>query len=159
MSIENTLERIAVAFETLIKMATVTNLQSNTVKNVPTVPVEIRPVQPIEGKRGPGRPPKNPQPVQPAQPPQAEPDNFLDDPPSAESPEDFLGEPEVAPAATATPAKVYTRDEVRAELIKYGKRLNNSEAARKLLKNVGGVEIFQSLTEDKFNAVVNACNA
>lgn len=63
--------------------------------------------------------------------------------------EDFLG-------GESEPTKKYTRDEVRAALIEFGKRAGDPAKARAVLKSVGGVEILSELKEDKFAAVVEA---
>jgi hypothetical protein len=90
-------------------------------------------------------------------------DSEFDEP--TEVANDFLDDD----APTVTPAaKPATKDEVRAALMEYQNRLIavgkvDTEAARTkvlaLLKKTGGADKLGSLTEDKFQAVINAAKA
>lgn len=136
MTIENSLERIATAVEALVK-----NQNPATYQAKPATAIETG--EPV--KRGPGRPPKNPQPATP------EPDPI--GAATAQDPDDFLSD------GAAPAQKTYTRDEVRAALVGYGKKVQNQEKARALLKTVGGVDTLHALKDDKFADVIDACNA
>jgi hypothetical protein len=59
------------------------------------------------------------------------------------------GEPEAKP----------TKDEVRAALVAYNKKVNSEQKTRELLKKAGGVDNLSALPEDKFAAVIKAANA
>ena len=83
----------------------------------------------------------------------------------AKTPEAAVKTPvvEVDPFATddapvPTPAKVYTKEDVRAALIAFQKRVS-PEKARELLRVHGGVETLASLPEAKFADVVKAAAA
>jgi hypothetical protein len=65
-------------------------------------------------------------------------DNFLDDAPA----------PEKA-----------TKDQVRAALVAYNKKVNSEQKTRELLKAAGGVDNLSALPEDKYAAVIKAANA
>lgn len=148
MTIENSLERIASAVEALVKN------QNPLAHQIGSTPISQigNAITPLAGngtiepvKRGPGRPPKNPLPATP------EPDPIGAETP--QDPDDFLSD-------GAAPAQhTYSRDEVRAALVGYGKKVQNQEKARALLKQVGGVDTLHALKDDKFADVIDACNA
>lgn len=135
--IENELKRIADALEKLA------NGQERPALAQAAPPPAVEPVkEPDKPRRG--RPPKaeTPSPA-PAPEPVAEPDI-----PAESDPMDFL--------ADESPAEV-TVDMVRASLIDYQKRVS-PEKARKLLKDVGGVDTLVSLKPEKYRAVYEAAS-
>lgn len=71
----------------------------------------------------------------------------------AEDDESFLDDE----VAETPPAKKYTKDDVRAALIAYGKK-HTPEASRQLLKKEGGADTLSALAEDKYATVVAAAN-
>lgn len=71
----------------------------------------------------------------------------------------FDTSPAAVAAAAAPAAKPLTLDDVRNALIAAGKRLNNAEKSRGILKAVGGVDVLAGLPEAKFAAVIAAANA
>lgn len=137
MSIENDLKRIADALEIIAAKAPVAN------PNPPKAEAPAAAAPPAEDppKRR-GRPPAAAAPAAPPPPP-AEPalpevsGSFLDDDPAP---------------------KVYTKEEVRASLVNLQKRRSDPEFARKLLKDVGGVDTLAALDASKFAAVVAAAD-
>lgn len=145
MTIESTLERIAVALEKIANpqishVATYT--KDELIKADPGPMIPVSEPAATEPKRR-GRPPKvEPDPVQPSKPVKldASPMSFLDDP---------------APAGAT---KVYTLEEVREALVACQKR-TFPERARKALKDAGGVDVLPQLAEDRFAAVIAAANA
>jgi hypothetical protein len=133
MTIENMLERIANALETIAvsgakEAAPVKLTMSAGTQEAPMAPT------PEPAKRGPGRPPK----AKAAPTPEPAPE------PVVETPFDDGPEP-VAP----------TREDVRAALIAYQKR-HSPEQARSILKKVGGVDTLSTLPEEKFALVIEA---
>ena len=141
MSLENTLERIAVALETLAGKPAATPVDPTDTVTPPAAATAV-PASPVRGR---GRPAKSagetPAPVAPAAPAAPEVDPFAMDEPTPPPPE-----------------KVTLKD-VQAALVAYQKRVNSPEKARALLKEVGGVDVLPKLPEAKWGAVVNAANA
>ena len=130
MTIEASLDRIAVAIENLAALL------------APGAAPAAKPTaepQP-QAKRSAGRPAKSPAPV-------------------AEQPAETVAEPDPFDVgAAADPEPVYTRENVRDALVSYQKRVS-PERARKLLKDVGGVDTLGTLPEAKFAAVIAATKA
>lgn len=118
-------------------LATLKRIEANTAgKTEAAAPTTEEPV-----KRGRGRPPgsKAAPAADPLPSPEAEPESqssFLDDEP-------------------AEPVKV-TKDDVRAALVAYHKKVNSEQKTRDLLKKHGGVDNLSALPEDKYAAVVAA---
>jgi hypothetical protein len=158
MTIEATLERIAVALERQAAALEAPMAAIQAARAAAPAPAAAAPAE-APAKRGPGRPPKTeaqvtPAPVAaPAPAPAAvdlsDPDllggadadagNFLDDEP--------------APAVEILP----TADDVRKALIKYGQRPGCSqEKARALLKQHGHVDTLKALKPEFFKAVIDA---
>lgn len=143
MSLENTLDRIATALENIARLAPIANPD----------PPKAQPQVIPEGKVG------EPYVETPARtrgrPRKAEAQTSIDDPaPPAAAPApaasdmSFLDGPE--------PEKELTYDDVRDALTKYQRKMQNPETARKLLKDVGGVDELKHLPKDKFAAVIKA---
>lgn len=141
MSLENTLERIAVALERLQRQLPEPQPPDDPAPVSPPAAATAVPASPVRGR---GRPAKSageaPAPVAPATPAAPEVDPFAMDEP------------------TPVPEKVTLKD-VQAALVAYQKRVNSPEKARALLKEVGGVDVLPKLPEAKWGAVVNAANA
>jgi hypothetical protein len=155
MTIEATLERIAVALERQAQAleAPMAAIQAARVNSAAPVAAPEAPA-----KRGPGRPPKAeaqaaPAPVAaPAPAPAAVAD--LDDLPGESDGGNFLDD-EPAPAVEILP----TADDVRKALIKYGQRPGCSqEKARALLKQYGHVDTLKALKPEHFKAVIDAAS-
>lgn len=64
----------------------------------------------------------------------------------------FLDEP------AEEPVPEYTLDQVRAAIVGYQKFTSSQDKARKLLKEVGGVEVLSALPKEKFASVITAAN-
>lgn len=131
MSIEQTFERIATALEAIAARGAPRD--EAYADAAPTT------ASTTEAPRRRGRPPK-------AETPAPAPKSFLDDDDTDSSD---------APAPLPPPLKLVL-DDVRSALIAYQKK-HSPEAARKLLKKEGGVDVLSALPEDKFVTVVNAC--
>jgi len=74
---------------------------------------------------------------------------------------DMKEEDEVDPLGDDEPASEgpkHTREEVRAKIKEYA-ALESKEAAINILKEVGGAASLTELSEDKFDAVFEACDA
>lgn len=119
-------------------LATLKRIEANTAgKTEAAAPAAEEPV-----KRGRGRPAgsKAAPAADPLPSPEVEPESqssFLDDEPAPE------------------PVKV-TKDDVRAALVAYHKKVNSEQKTRDLLKKHGGVDNLSALPEDKYAAVVAA---
>jgi hypothetical protein len=57
------------------------------------------------------------------------------------------------------PGEKPTKDQVRAALVAYNKKVNSEQKTRELLKTAGGVDNLSALPEDKFAAVIKAASA
>lgn len=136
MTIESTLERIAVALERMASGQE--SLPLAAPASAPTAPAATAAPRPR------GRPPK----VQ-AEPAPATTEPEPDLPDGGESGGSFLDVEDASP--------VYTIEQVREAIVGYQKKTGDPEKARKLLKTVGGVDTLRSLPESKFAAVIEAC--
>jgi hypothetical protein len=56
------------------------------------------------------------------------------------------------------PAEKATKDQVRAALVAFNKKVNSEQKTRELLKTAGGVDNLSALPEDKYAAVIAAAN-
>ena len=57
------------------------------------------------------------------------------------------------------PGEKPTKDQVRAALVAYNKKVNSEQKTRELLKTAGGVDNLSALPEDKYAAVIKAASA
>lgn len=152
MTIEATLERIAVALERQAAAleAPMAAIRAAQVAAPAAAPAEA----PV--RRGPGRPPKSeaaaaPAPA-PAPTPAPAPAADIDLPGESDSGSFLDDEPVVEVLPTA--------DDVRRALIEFGKRPGSSqEKARALLKQHGHVDTLKALKPEHFKAVIDATKA
>jgi hypothetical protein len=155
MTIEATLERIAVALERQAAALEAPMAAIQAARAAAPAPAAAAPAE-APAKRGPGRPPRTeaqvaPAPVAPPAPAPA-PGDSLDDLPGESDSGNFLDD-EPAPAVEILP----TADDVRKALIKYGQRPGCSqEKARALLKQYGHVDTLKALKPEHFKAVIDA---
>lgn len=56
------------------------------------------------------------------------------------------------------PVEKATKDQVRAALVAFNKKVNSEQKTRELLKTAGGVDNLSALPEDKYAAVIAAAN-
>jgi hypothetical protein len=160
MTIEATLERIAVALERQAAALEAPMAAIQAARAAAPAPAAAAPAPAVAeapAKRGPGRPPKTeaqvtPAPVAAPAPAPAAVDS-LDDLPGESDAGNFLDDEPAPPVVEILP----TADDVRKALIKYGQRPGCSqEKARALLKQYGHVDTLKALKPEHFKAVIDA---